>query len=60
MGQETRVCGAPECEEEFTPYRSDHRFCSDACRARAYRGCERERTKRRVMEAVERALEEAL
>jgi hypothetical protein len=31
----TRACG--QCGERYRPQRSDSRFCSDACRQRAYR-----------------------
>ena len=37
MGWQRRQCAAPGCESKFKPPRTDAKYCSPACRQRAYR-----------------------
>ena len=56
-----QICAG--CRHDFTPARSDARYCTDACRFKAYRrrlaarAAEAERAARRQAEAAERARE---
>jgi hypothetical protein len=45
----TRTCAAPDCSAEFIPYRADHRYCSHACRWRAWRWREHGAAQRRPL-----------
>jgi hypothetical protein len=49
------------CRQEFSPARRDARFCSDACRFRAYRArlAAKEAEARRVADLIARARERA-